>query len=486
MRRNIILLSLILLVIPSILFGQGFKQKAISKALLLEDYDYMLKTLEDTHPNLYAYIPSKEFRKKTDELRKLIDKSLTKTEFFKILLRTIALVQQDHTMVFGDAGFGAFLKSGGLAFPFKVKYDSDHIYINENYSSNTDITKGSELIAINRVPVSKIIDDFTPYLRIRPNGFKGGTIEYNWMRYLWMEYGFDKEFTLSYILPGEDVIRTNTVEGVSIAHINQKKIKKNNEPFIFNIDKDKSIAVMKINTFQFDFDVFDAHLKKSFKSIKENKIENLIIDMRDNGGGNANLVKTLVDYLSSKPYVEVAFSQVKSSKAAKKCYTTHPIFINAIEQARKAEGESSSFAKLIDDFFKSKDGTVTSFSKEEIIPSKNKYRFSGQLYVLSSHQTFSAATGFCVTVKDNKLGYIVGEETLDNPTDYGCIMLFPLPNTKINIQNSIQYTVRPAGYDDKHGVLPDFRIKESYSDFLNGTDKVMNYTYWLINEKIKL
>ena len=35
----------------------------------------------------------------------------------------------------------------------------------------------------------------------------------------------------------------------------------------------------------------------------------------------------------------------------------------------------------------------------------------------------------------NGLRKLVGNKTSDNPTDYGCIMLFQIPNTKINIQN---------------------------------------------------
>ena len=209
------------------------------------------------------------------------------------------------------------------------------------------------------------------------------------------------------------------------------------EKFLFHLEEDRSLAIMKINSFQLQFDKLDSLLCSSFKSIKENKIENLVIDIRDNGGGNANFVRTLVDYLTDKPYVLCAFSQIKSSEATMKCYTTHPIFVNAIEQARKAENDSNVFKKVSEAFEKPY-GTITSFNKEEIIPSEKANRFSGQLYVLAGRHTFSAATGFCVAIKDNKIGSIVGEETSDNPTDYGCIMLFSLPNTKINIQNSTQ------------------------------------------------
>jgi hypothetical protein len=85
----------------------------------------------------------------------------------------------------------------------------------------------------------------------------------------------------------------------------------------------------------------------------------------------------------------------------------------------------------------------------------------------------------------DNIGYIVGEETSDDPTGYACIMLFELPNTKINIQNSTQYNIRPAGYDDQRGVIPDFKVVPTYDDYINNFDRVLNYTYWLIDEKIE-
>ncbi|MBT3751272.1 MAG: hypothetical protein HOG34_20010 [Bacteroidetes bacterium] len=483
MNKTHLLTTFVILILTNSSFGQFANNKdLITQTKLIEDYDFMLKTLEETHPNLYAYIPKTEFLNKTDELRKSINRPLSKPEFYKVLLKTISLVKQGHTMVFGDPGFGVFLKEGGLSFPFTIKYDEGHIFIDENFSANKTISKGTELIAINRIPVSQIISDLTPYLRVRLNGFIGSTLEFNWARYLWLIYGFDKTFTISYILPTEDIIRTESIEGVNKEP--RKKKYSYTDKINLHIDRSKKLAIMNINTFEFDFEVYDSLLYNSFKSIKENKIENLIIDVRENRGGNGNLLPTLINYLTDKPYIISSSSQIKTSEATRICYTTHPVLVHAIEQARKAEKNSEDFLRLVDCFLEKPAGTITEFPKEEVFPTDNENRFLGNLYVLTSHNTYSAGTIFSAVIKDNNIGNIVGEETSDNPTIYACIMLFELPNTKINIQNSTQYCLRPAGYDDQHGVIPDFRVKQTYSEFLNGTDKVMNYTYWLINEGI--
>lgn len=485
MKGLLILTTVIFLALTQVSFGQDTVNKnLIDQALLQEDYNFLLKTLEETHPNLYAYIPKEEFVRKTDEFRASINKTMLKSDFHKILLQTIALIKQGHTMVFGDGGYREFLKSGGLAFPFKINYNYGHIYVDKNYSDEKEFIKGTEIIAINRITVNHLIDEFTPYLRVRPNGYIGSTLSYNWGGFLWLLYGFSDQFTISYILPNEHRIQTKIIDGVTAEQMKSKTKSSEKKDFDFKLEPTRKTALLELNTFHLDFDRYDSLLVHVFTEIQKNEIENLIIDVRANKGGNGNLVSTLVNYLTDKPYITSAGSQVKTSEATKLCYTTHPVLVNAIEQARKAEGDKPEFLKLVDCFMEAELGTVTTFPKEINTPEENQLRFKGQLFLLTSKDTYSAGTLFSAIIKDNNIGDIVGEETSDNPTMYACIMIFELPNTKINIQNSAQYSLRPGGFDDQRGVLPDFNVEPTYWDYINGYDKVLNYTYWLIDEGI--
>ena len=75
MQKNVVSIILILSTVFKISFGQEeLKEELLNPSDLIEDFDYMLKTLEETHPNLYAYIPEEEFTKKTDEINKQISK----------------------------------------------------------------------------------------------------------------------------------------------------------------------------------------------------------------------------------------------------------------------------------------------------------------------------------------------------------------------------------------------------------------------------
>ena len=98
MNKNVILIILILSTFFNMSFGQEQSKKdLLSPAELIPDFDYMLKTLEETHPNLYAYIPKDEFIKKTDEFRESINRPMSKPEFYKVLNYTYWLIDENIT-----------------------------------------------------------------------------------------------------------------------------------------------------------------------------------------------------------------------------------------------------------------------------------------------------------------------------------------------------------------------------------------------------
>ena len=113
-------------------------------------------------------------------------------------------------------------------------------------------------------------------------------------------------------------------------------------------------------------------------------------------------------------------------------------------------------------------------------PGKNPLRFKGQVYVLIGPSTFSTATAFAASVKDHKLGTIIGEETGGLATSFGAFYPFDLPNTNLWVFVSHKRIFRPSGEDDGRGVLPDYEIKQSTMDSRKGIDTVMEFTKRLI------
>jgi C-terminal processing protease CtpA/Prc len=77
-------------------------------------------------------------------------------------------------------------------------------------------------------------------------------------------------------------------------------------------------------------------------------------------------------------------------------------------------------------------------------------------------------------VKDNELGLIVGEETGGRASCFSEVAPLYLPNSGLLCQIASAKFVRPAGYDDGRGVLPDLPLDLTEKDSVL-VEKIYNY-----------
>jgi Peptidase family S41 len=183
---------------------------------------------------------------------------------------------------------------------------------------------------------------------------------------------------------------------------------------------------------------FQKFLEVTFTEIQRQKLQVLIVDLRNNGGDSA-LGDALLDYLTNKPFRQFSRAEVKVS--------------TQFEAYLKVRGSEIPWPS------RSPIGSIVKLEFPFISPTPNPLRFNGKLYVLIDDPTFSSASAFASTIKDFKLGVLVGTETSGHPTSCGEIYSFNLPNTRLEVGVSSKYFVRPSGQDDGRGVLPDILIQ---------------------------
>ena len=62
--------------------------------------------------------------------------------------------------------------------------------------------------------------------------------------------------------------------------------------------------------------------------------------------------------------------------------------------------------------------------------------FDGDVYVLTSTNSFSSAMDFAMLISDNKIGKIIGEPSGNKPRSYGDVAVFKLKNSGLRMQVS--------------------------------------------------
>jgi len=220
--------------------------------------------------------------------------------------------------------------------------------------------------------------------------------------------------------------------------------------------------------------VFQNFIKELIDSLNTQQIGNLIIDLRNNSGGNLTLGIQLIYFLTEKDSLKGFKDYIYTSDISQEYF---PNIYNDFIKTHPNENQKNKLF-LIDenqDLFK------------EIKNLKSKYHvssdrpvFKGKIYILSNYRTGSAAAMLTTLFQDNGIGIIIGTSVGNNPTGATTYTPMRLPNTNARISIATTYKERPNKKTGKVQI-PDYWIEYSMKDILTGNDPFLNKATELIN-----
>jgi len=423
-------------------------QKKFGREQLIADADTLYARMYDIHPNLFSVFPQAEFEKDMAEAKSQFRDSMTVVDFYKIITPLVVKLEDGHTSVSIPAR--SIDKHKKMVFPFEVDIDKKKydVTIKDNYSG-TDIPVGARILSINNRSTKDILDKFLTYASGENNLFKFERVKWYFHLFPYMIYG-DSVFDVTYQIGNEK--KSISIDGIRLEQYNQIKVKKQREEkqevkqnFVLNVDAKNSMAIIDFRSFS-NFDKFVVFLDSTFTLIKEQDIKNLIVDLRQNDGGNSRLGDELFQYISPVPFLQFGKMEVKVSPTLRRIFndTIATLGINTFE------GELEDLRE-------------------------NNKRFTGNCYLLTSNHTFSSAADFSWTFHYFKIGKIIGEETGGLIVCYGDVASSKLPNTGIGFGVSWK-KFYGYGADDSytHGVKPDYEVP---------ADEALEYTMKLIKSQ---
>jgi len=138
-----------------------------------------------------------------------------------------------------------------------------------------------------------------------------------------------------------------------------------------------------------------------FKKIEQSKITNLIIDLRNNGGGAEGYEDYVFSYLNSMPYRKYSYVQASAFS-----YSFYPY-----TDRNTAEKQASLEVSLRREHSLNSDGRI--LRKAGILePEKPKANaFKGNIFVLINGNTYSGGSELAALIRAHRKAIFIGQET---------------------------------------------------------------------------
>jgi carboxyl-terminal processing protease len=378
-----------------------------------------------------------------------------KWEYIKELERFCALLKDGHTNIYRS--FDVVMYNNAY-FQILFKKLGDRIIVSDVPKGKVgEVPVGSEVLKVEGIPVKTFIEqNILPYI-------SASTEHQRWndaLAELPFYYITDstKTLALSIRKPDNSIVDVNTL-GYSLSKradwVNFKRV-----PFKRFEYKmlENSIAYINIKTFDDDSIVHD--FKKILPELY--KAKSIIIDIRENGGGNSSIGGEVLKYFTDKKMIYGSKWRTREHRASYKAWGA---FMKELKpEDAKDEWKNRSYKTAKGEFWY--EGDTMTVENDIKDPKLNQ-----PLIVLFGNKTASAAEDFLIFLSDLK-----GRATTIGEPSYGSTgqpLSFELPG-QIRARICTKRDTYPDGRDFVGvGVKPDILVTPTVKDVIENEDIVL-------------
>lgn len=466
--------------------GQDYQSfPSIKKENLLNDLEILQQGLDLFHSGMYWYTPKDSVDMAFNQVRNTITKDLNVLEFHKLIAPLVSLSREGHTNLTIPDNTRARINKQSSFIPLTFVFLRNQLYILKNGSNFKDYPlEGKVIESINGERPIDVVEKLSTL--IPSDGFIK-SVQYtnlqgfNFSKYYFYYYGELSNHSIKFKNINEPIlINSLKIEDIN-SNVKSRSINKvaiaEKDLLAYKLIND-SIAYLGIHSFS-NSDIkddskekrLDRFLEKSFKSIGENNIKTLIIDISKNSGGSEGNEGLLYSYFGDN-YQKYDKVKVKASKAVLDNGLDEPIVLKSLgfferlfQYSKKADGS-------LERKLNSGHGLMA-FKKEP----ENK--FNGKVYVIIGPTTYSGGSEFANMMVTNGIGTFIGQETgggyYGNTSGYSQQLI--LPNSQIEIKlPALQFVMNVKPYFPfGSGVKPHYQVIPTFDEFINRKEVALDF-----------
>lgn len=356
-----------------------------------EDLDYIYAHLADFHP---AWLENGEDEKTGAVKNRLeIEKqnlgdTVTVLELWRAASRIVAMLGDGHSRVTVNSG--------------------EDLFINDF----TQLNDYGLPLTINGVDIQSFYENFRAQFACETESyvqimFADMLKSERWLTFLGVDVSNDVIFTFETENGAEDFYYRFVMSDRVIGADPQTS-----QWVYYSVDEQSSIGIFTLKQCYYN-DEYIVALSEFFNEIFDKNIQNIIVDLRGNGGGNSYVANEFLTYVDTDFYNSWQYD-IRYGWLLKQ------------------------------------------YSQKECENDKKPQVFGGDIYILTDVKTYSAAMDFAMFVGDNDLGVIVGQASGNLPDSYGDLLYFQTPNAKLLLSVSFKKWYRIDQTKSGEPLTPDY------------------------------
>lgn len=351
-----------------------------------EDLQIIATTLREQHPDASHSVAPASLRRALASARGRLDAPMDRDQAWLQLAPLNSVFADAHTLVAYPDWRGdlkAHVAAGGGLFPYEVHVDGERgeLFVVADLGGARSEHARARITRINGVSARRVIERLMRLTHGDSPAFRARLLEQRWAFYYWRAFGDPARFDIA-LRPNDGATPSHlTLSLPAVSRLPALLARDQNfeRTFGFELRPDRA-AVLRIDSFVWsDPERFYAFTEEAFAQIKQHGVRRLIVDIRDNGGGDDELwMRGVLRHIADRPY--------RNGSTYRK---------RVLAKFRSGEEVTGAIVRG------EKTGRTEPIANDAL-------RYDGELIVLIGPATYSSAVLFANTVQDFGFGRVAG------------------------------------------------------------------------------
>lgn len=432
----------------------------------------LYRTLQASHFDLFVHRPKAEYDARFAGLLKQWTEPFSHLELQVALQKFAAYGRVAHSRIdFPSLEFEKYRTSGGTILPLEIKVRDGRAYVVNDLGSaqETKIKPGEEIVALNGTAFRSWRERLLAHVSADNERLADTLLELRFPALLWLELGAVDTFDLTLRDTDGHSRRLRRTAGnrTQMREANAR----NPKPLALDWSTrearmlEEHLAYLRPGPFYdnrpgveniWDPGEFAEFIATSMETFRAARADSLIVDLRNNPGGDNSFSDLLVRRFADRPFRFASHFRIKVSAAS-----------TASNAQRLKPGEAGVAAQLAEAYAKSRNGEIIELPIAMVDPASKAERFHGSVFLLINRYSYSNTVMVAALSQDYHFATILGEETADLASTYGAMEQFTLSHSGIVVGYPKAHIIRPSGDTASRGVVPDIAIE---TPLLEGDD----------------